>query len=199
MEVRFLSLSRHLQSPPSGRPTCPSSRARWRIHCVEKALIGMSTSPVWAAITDSQQAWPQWPGFWLFGYSHHHELAAHGAADVHRDGVIFLRMRLGGHLIPVSGKRDVFSKDSSSMLGIKFMPRNSAIEQSKEDKVPSVWTSTFPNTEGLQGVQKNLLYSTVGEECTESKELYFPPPPISGKWYLMSRKQIAQSTCQKYQ
>ena len=57
------------------------------------------------------------------------------------------------------------------------MPRNSAIEQSKEDKVPSVWTSKFPNTEGLQGIQKNLLYSTVGEECTESKELYFPPPP----------------------
>lgn len=55
-----------------------------------------------------------------------------------RDEVIFLRIRLGGFLIPVSGKRNVFNKDSPSILRIKFMPRNSAIKQSKEDKVPPV-------------------------------------------------------------
>ena len=55
-----------------------------------------------------------------------------------RDEVSFLRIRLGGFLIPVSGKRNVFNKDSSSILRIKFMPRNSAIKQSKGDKVPPI-------------------------------------------------------------
>lgn len=44
MEVRFLSLRWHLQSPPSVRPTCLSSYAVERIYCVEKALVGISNS-----------------------------------------------------------------------------------------------------------------------------------------------------------
>ena len=87
-----------------------------------------------------------------------------------RDEVSFLRIRLGGFLIPVSGKRNVYNKDSSTILRIKFMPRNSAIKQSKGDKVPPI--SSFQ----IQKVFKEsrricCIQQYAGEEYRESKEL----------------------------
>lgn len=90
-----------------------------------------------------------------------------------RDEVIFLRI-LGEFLIQASGKRNMFNKDSSSMLGIKFMPRNSAIKQRKTKFLQFEHLSFQIQKVFKESRRICCIQQYAGEEFMESKELYFP-------------------------